>query len=279
MQFKTSDKLKGYLSGETKRLGIHSNKVYTLYFIRQFLEKLYRNDNDTFTMKGSVSQLANTRVFTRPITDIDATSSMDLTDSSYALEKIINIDDDPIKFRLLQKFITTRGTACIRILCSFDKIQHTISFDLKGSISSKFVRGILPPILRRDTPLPLKHITTEQNIANKLYVILRNAQLNVRIDKKMRRFKDFYDLHNLIEATEYDFELVKEHFYQNILEYGEIDINRVDLNLLGEQFITSNQKAFDEDKIKFAFLNDMTFDDLAKTAISVIELAVNNKSR
>jgi hypothetical protein len=271
MEFENSNKLKGYLSGEAKRLQVHSNKIYTMYFIRRFLEKLYRNDKDNFVIKGSVSQLANMKTFTRPLTDIDAVSPMDLTDSSYALEKIINIQDDPIKYKFIQKFITTRDTACIRILCSFDKIQHTISFDLKRDESIHFVTGNLPTILRKDNALVINHITAEQNIANKMYVILKNAELNNKINKQMRRFKDFYDLYNLIEYSKFDINLVKQYFEENVQKYGEIDLKNVDLDLLGEDFVADNQVAFDEDRIKYAFLKDMSFEDLSVVARVVIE--------
>jgi hypothetical protein len=93
MKFENSNKLKGYLSNESKRLGIHSNKIYTMYFIRRFLEKLYANDNDNFVIKGSVSQLANTNMLTRPITDIDAISNMSLDELYNFIEKIIKIND------------------------------------------------------------------------------------------------------------------------------------------------------------------------------------------
>lgn len=271
MEFENSNKLKGYLSNESKRLHIHSNKIYTMYFIRRFLEKVYRNDPDNFIIKGSVSQLANMGTLTRPLTDIDAVSPIDLIDSSYALEKIINIKDDPVKYKFIQKFITPRGTACIKILCSFDKIEHMIEFDLKQEESLHFIKGTLPPVLKRDTALSINHITAEQNIANKMYVILKNAELNNKINKQMRRFKDFYDLFNLIEHSRFDINLVKMYFEENARKYGEIDLRMIDLDLLGEDFIADNQEAFDEDKIKYAFLKDMSFEDLSNVARVVIE--------
>lgn len=271
MEFENSNKLKGYLSNESKRLHIHSNKVYTMYFIRRFLEKVYRHDPDNFIIKGSVSQLANMGTISRPLTDIDAVSPIDLTDSSYALEKIIKIDDDPIKYKFLQKFITTRGTACIKLLCSFDKIEHMIEFDLKQEDSLHFVRGVLPPVLKRDNSLVINHITTEQNIANKMYIILKNAELNNKINKEMRRFKDFYDLYNLIEFTRFDVNLVKKYFEENVSKYGEIDLSKVNLDLLGDEFIEDNLEAYEADKIKYAFLRDMSFEDLANSARVVIE--------
>lgn len=55
MEFQNSNKLKGYLKEESNRLQIHSNNIYTMYFIREFLKKLQTNDPDLYFIKGSVS--------------------------------------------------------------------------------------------------------------------------------------------------------------------------------------------------------------------------------
>ena len=60
MEFENGNKLKGYLSEESKKLNIHSNYTYTYYFIRRFLEKLIKNNDEKFVLKGSISQLTHT---------------------------------------------------------------------------------------------------------------------------------------------------------------------------------------------------------------------------
>jgi hypothetical protein len=278
MDFENSNKLKGYLSNESKRLGIHSNKIYTMYFIRRFLEKLYANDSNTFIIKGSVAQLANTGTFTRPLTDIDAVSQIPLDESYNMVEKIIKFDYDPIKYNVLEKFTTENDTICIKILCHFDRIEHLIHFDLKKEESKCFKRTLMPIVLQKDNPLVISHSPVEKAICDKIYIILKQAELNAKSGKKVRRFKDFYDLYNMITLTKFDIKLVREYFYERWQTEGPIDLSAFKLEFANGSFIDENKSAFEEDKIKYAFLKNMNFNDLANTS-SVIINNITDKTR
>jgi hypothetical protein len=270
MEFESSNKLKGYLSNESKRLGIHSNKTYTMYFIRRFLEKLYANDENNFAIKGSVAQLANTGTFTRPITDIDAVSPLPLEESYNMIEKIVKVDYDPIKYNILEKFTTDNNTICMKILCNFDRIEHLIHFDLKQEESKKIKKTLLPIILQKDNKLSINHSPIEKGICDKIYIILKQAEQNAKSGKKVRRFKDFYDLYNMITLTNFDINLVKKHFYERWQTEGPIDLNAAEIDFDSERFVIENHPSFTEDKIKFAFLKDIDFNDLANTSSIVI---------
>lgn len=57
MEFEDSNKLKGYLKQEAKKLCIHSNYAYTYYFLRHFLKRIMTDSFDKFVLKGSMAGL------------------------------------------------------------------------------------------------------------------------------------------------------------------------------------------------------------------------------
>ena len=131
-----------------------------------------QNHSENFVLKGSLSALIHTKSISRPITDLDIVSHFDLIESSYIIEKTIANNDD-IKFKLKEKFITTNETANFRILCNFDRIEHLIKLDLKKENSYKKIVKDMPIILKKDTQFKVVTISKEQHIANKMYVILK----------------------------------------------------------------------------------------------------------
>lgn len=264
MEFENGNKLKGYLSNESKRLNIHSNYAYTYYFIRKFLEKLYRNNQDVFSIKGSISQLSHTVKITRAITDVDMTSSLDTIDSAYLIEKEASRKDDAIKYRIKDKFITQNGTVNFKIVCNFDYIQHMIKIDLKKDESNDLVKKQLPIIMKKDTIFDISTIPLEKHIATKMYILLRNADKSISVSKETRRLKDFYDLHFLLH-TNFDEELVCKYFDQICKERDDVNLEKVDLELLNSNFVQNNNELYLQDKKRYGF-NDIPFEDLVYEA-------------
>lgn len=260
MEFENGNKLKGYLANESKRLNIHSNYSYTYYFIRKFLQKLYRNNPDVFTVKGSIAQLANTVRLTRAITDVDLTSGIDLIDSSYLIEKTTYDEEDPIKFKIKNRFTTTNNTINFKILCNFDYIQHLIKIDLKLDKSNDIVKKEMPIVMKKDVKFDINTVPLEKHIATKLYILLRNTDKSIVISKETRRLKDFYDLHFLLQ-TKFSEELVCKYFDEICKERNDIDLNQVDLDLLDKRFVDKNQDLYNQDKARYGF-NDLEFSDL-----------------
>ena len=207
MEFENSHKLKGYLESESKRLNIHSNYAYTYYFIRKFLEILYREHSDIFMVKGSISRMAHTLKLTRAITDADLASNIDLIDASYILEKTVKKNDDEIKFSIKNRFTTTNNTINFKILCNYGHIQQLIKMDLKHQESCDMVKKELPVIMKKDISFDISTYPLEMHIATKLYILLRNTDKTISISKERRRLKDFYDLHFLLQ-TNYNEELL-----------------------------------------------------------------------
>ena len=264
MEFENSNKLKGYLSNESKRLNIHSNYAYTYYFIRKFLEMLYREHSDVFMVKGSISQMAHTMKMTRAITDADLASSVELIDSAYILEKTVHHNDDDIKFKIKDKFTTTNNTINFKILCNFGHIQHLIKMDLKHQAPCDMVTKPLPIIMKKDTTYDIKTYPLEMHIATKLYILLRNADKSLTISKETRRLKDFYDLHFLLQ-TNYNEEKLCKYFDEICKQRNDVNLDLVDLELLDKKFIENNQELYDSDKQRYGF-NDLEFGDLVYEA-------------
>jgi hypothetical protein len=271
MKFENSNKLKGYLSEETKKLKIHSNNIYTMYFIRNFLEKIQSNNPDLYVVKGSLSQYANTKDLIRPITDLDAVSNLSLTDASYELEKIINNDDTQIKYKLKEKFITTRDTASIKIMCNFDLISQMIQIDLKHEESAHFISATIPKIFTKDEPFKANIIGIEQNIANKIYVVIKSLYDYTNFKKEIRRWKDFYDLYQLINTNKYNIKLVEKFFIESLKKYGYIDISNINWNILGqfEQIYYENAK-------QNQYMKETTFNQVVDTSKNFVD-EIKNK--
>ena len=272
MEFTDSNKLKGYLKEESKRLEIHSNYAYTYYFLRSFLKRLMQNHSENFVLKGSLSALIHTKSISRPITDLDIVSHFDLIESSYIIEKTIANNDD-IKFKLKEKFITTNKTANFRILCNFDRIEHLIKLDLKKENSYKKIVKDMPIILKKDTQFKVVTISKEQHIANKMYVILKNAEANNTLNKEMRRFKDFYDFYFLVKDHDFDEQEVRRLLNANFERYGEIKRENLVLESLNDKFIRENFDRFLYDKDRFGF-KDISFEELVNTSREEIKKSI-----
>lgn len=260
MEFENSHKLKGYLESESKRLNIHSNYAYTYYFIRKFLEILYREHSDIFMVKGSISQMAHTLKLTRAITDADLASNIDLIDASYILEKTVKKKEDEIKFSIKNRFTTTNNTINFKILCNYGHIQQLIKIDLKHQESCDMVKKELPVIMKKDISFDISTYPLEMHIATKLYILLRNTDKTISISKERRRLKDFYDLHFLLQ-TNYNEELLCKYFDEICKQRNDINLDLVDLDLLNDKFIDTNQDLYLSDKKRYGF-SDIEFKDL-----------------
>lgn len=252
MEFENGNKLKGYLSNEAKVHDIHSNYSYTYFFIRDFLSKLMQTNIDDFTVKGSIALLASNKHLIRPITDIDATSNLSLFDSAYLIEKTIQTEDR-VKYKLRQKFVTTNDTINFKILCKFDTLEHMIKLDLKKENRGNVIIKEMPKIFAKDEVYNIKTLSLEEIVANKIYIILTQLRKNEFDGKEIRRFKDFYDLYKIIQNKNYDEELVRLYFIENVYTYGSIGSIDPLVSMLNAKFAIDNSAVFDLESKQFGF--------------------------
>ena len=128
----------------------------------------------------------------------------------------------------------------------------------------------MPIVMKKDIPFDINTVPLELHIATKMYIILRNADKNLIISKETRRLKDFYDLHNLLQL-DYNEDLLQYYFDQLCMERSEYNLNNIDINKLGKEFVDINDNLYLEDKKRYGFNEDVKFDDLvydAKDSIS-----------
>jgi len=269
MEFENSDKLKGYLREQTKKLNVHSNYIYGMFFIREVLSKIYKEVPEEFTLKGSVSQFSNTNKLIRPLTDIDAISNNNIDKAYDILKEVILKKDGPIDYRIVDSFLTQRKTRAIKIMCNFDKISTLVRFDLKHESDFYKVKGPLNPIFLKEKVIYVNHIPIENHIANKAYVIFQNISRYYNQGKQLRRSKDLFDLYNLTIKEEYDLNLVKHYFDNNLKLYGGIDFNHVENFEFDSLFLNESEKKYLEEKIKYDFIESTTHDETIKKATDI----------
>ena len=247
--------LKGYIQREIKQHPMHSNYGYNYYFCRSFLERLYHN-NESFVLRGSFSQLCNLREIIRPVTDIDIVTYGDIEKQKNILEKTLN-EKGKINYEIKNRFVTTNATINYRILCHFDEIKHLISIDLKKDSNIDSKENIMPNIFSKDNEYGVNTITLEEHLANKLYISLLNLNLYYKLGKNIRRFKDFYDIYNILQRGNIDIDKVKDIFNKKIKEDEFLKNYKIKNNLFDNDFIKENQALWNEDKKKYEF-NDKT---------------------
>ncbi len=274
MDFANGNKLKGYLHKEAKRLGISSNSTYTIFFSRQFLKQIQQHK---FTFIGGLSQFIHQKKLYRPLTDIDAITPNETVDVAYQVEKNLNQIESPIKFQMKEKFITTRNTACIKVLCHFDYIQHMIRFDLAQEINPHTIESILPPILKKDEPISIRHLNLEQNIANKMYVLLTELTKHHVNAKDLRRFKDLYDLYQLITHHEYDTAKVENYLNENFHKYQEIDKDLADIAYLDDAYVEKNREPFQKKQQQLQFSDQTDLSEIVDATKEHMEKVTKKK--
>jgi AGZA family xanthine/uracil permease-like MFS transporter len=107
---------------------------------------------------------------------------------------------------------------------------------------------------------------------------IKEIELNAKSGKKLRRFKDFYDLYNMITSTKFDLNLVRKYFNARCqAEGGNIELNENDFNFIDGQFIEDSQLPFSEEKSKYTFLKDLSFTDLVNTSYNVMNDIIERK--
>ncbi len=271
MEIKHVSQLKGYMRQETKALKINSISGYTYYFCRQFLERLYKTTPDYFVLAGSFAQFAYTGV-TRPLTDIDACSKT--VEEGLDLIRLA-IDDskrDPISFSLKEIFITTNDTACLRILCNFEHMQHAIGLDIKAEPYYSLNRRQLPVLFSQDKPVEVNVISLEEHMARKLMSVCIRLQL-YKNGKKFKRFKDFYDIDDMVKHSNLDMDEVIRY----AALFNEKEQINIEPEILDEDFMVKNQSIWEAEAKEYQF-KDPNFVATVTCVKNLLEqIAINQK--
>ncbi len=266
--FERGNQLKGYIQREVKKTPMHSNYAYNYYFCRSFLERLY-NNGEKFILKGSFSQFANLKKFTRPITDIDIVTFENLKDAKDMIDHTLS-EDGKIKFVLKQRFETTNSTINYRVLCIFDTIQHLINFDLRKEEILDFEKMELPILFSKDKSFDVNSISLEEHLSNKLYICFLNLQLYNKTGKQFRRFKDFYDIYSILKYGDIDIDKTKDLLNHRVINDDLLSSYQFDDKYFNKEFVETNKALWVNDSKKYEFKSDVMFEEAVELTNEII---------
>lgn len=267
--FDSGNKLKGYIQKEAKEKQIHSNYGYNYYFSRYFLDKLYNDPKTNFILKGSYSQFCSLEKITRPLTDIDIVTFNRVQDAKDGIDEIINTKDS-VKFKIVSQHTTTNATLNYKILCDFDGKTSRISIDLKREDMLDVERVSLPTFFSKDEVFDVNSSSINEHLASKLYVVLLHLKLNNVLSRNFRRYKDFYDIYQILASGIIDEGKVMEILARKIRNDEFLNDYELDGPLFQKKFITDNQEKWNNDKNKLEFLNDISFEESVETTNNFI---------
>jgi len=261
--------LKGYIQRETKEKGMHSNDAYTYYFCRDFLQRLYEMNGDTFVLKGSMSQFVNLNTLVRPITDIDMVTADSMQQANDIILALTS-EKDKVQYSLQNKFVTTNATINYGLICKFDNIQHKISLDLRKQKVSTREKKEMPVYFSKDQPFDSNVVSVEEHLANKIYMSVLNLQLNQKLGKEFNRLKDFYDITKILSLTDINEELVSDLLALRIKTDGFLQDYELDGNLFSKNFANENRELWNMTGQKLGFDESVTFEEAIDSTRDII---------
>lgn len=269
MELRNSGQLKNYIRNERKNYNMNSNYAYNYYFCREFLKRLF-NQNETFVLRGSFAQLAVSKQFIRPLTDIDIITFNKIETGNNCVKDVLNTNYDDIKFEIKQCFVTTNSTIAYRIMCHLDTIQHLITLDLRKDNLCETVNTEIPHLFSNDEKFNVQAVSLEDHIANKLYVIINNLMLYKVLGKEFRRFKDFYDVYKVLGCSNINWKTVYCYLNERIKNSDFLKDYIFNRRLFDNDFIHANETKWLEDKNKYQFDSNVTFQNSLEAIDEII---------
>ena len=234
-----SEEIKNYgksirarLLNVAKQESIFFQTILTRYFQERLLYRIsqthYKNN---FYLKGGALMYAYERFSARPTLDIDFLGSNISNDS----EKIVNTfkeicavpcDEDGVCFDLtrisaqnITEFKDYHGIR-LSIPVAMDTIAQVMTMDIG------FGDVVTPGAISLDYPILLKHLPAANILAYSIEtVIAEKMHAVVDLADQSSRMKDYYDLHQILSASQYDAEVlrvaIKRTFENRHTEYKD----------------------------------------------------------
>ena len=200
-----------------KQENIFFQTILTRYFQERLLYRMsqthYKNN---FYLKGGALMYAYERFSARPTLDIDFLGA----DISNDREKIVNVfkeicavpcDEDGVCFDLtrisaqnITEFKDYHGVR-LSISVTMDTIAQVMTMDIG------FGDVVTPGAIPLDYPILLKHLPTANILAYSIEtVIAEKMHAVVDLVDQSSRMKDYYDLYQILSASQYDAEVLKK---------------------------------------------------------------------
>lgn len=258
MDFKNLDQEKSFMKKEAERLKISYMAAYTTYYARKLLEKVALINNGNLVVKGSFSQYVHLGNLTRPVLDIDLSStSSHHVPINILFAAIYDTFSDKIEFDLKSLPRTTNnGVYKIPVIA---KVKYEgskemivpVPIDYKENNKVIFetqFKGV-EPLFKGDKKFYINTPSFEEHIAEKLYIIAHNT----RTDVPNTRVKDFYDIYNLF-GKNYDADKFSLYFETMVLMYG-MKLEDISVDFLNKEFIKRHEELWALMRKKYQFVD------------------------
>lgn len=283
MEFKNIDQNKAFIKNEAKRLGISTKAAYSTYYSRLLLEKLAQLNYGSMVVKGSFSQIVHLKKLSRPVLDIDLSSTNDhnipillLYQAMYeSSDDIITFDFSKLPTQTPNGVYKISIVATIKYPDSDKKLVLPINVDFKENNDVIFETQYkaVPPIFYGDKKYYINVPSFEEHLAEKLYIISHNR----RTDVLNTRVKDFYDVYKLYQE-DFDEDKFSLYFQMMLLMYEDtLDISS---DFLDEDYIQRHLEIWESMKKKYEFVDkSLKFSDAVLYAKSVLDEQINRIKR
>ncbi len=259
MEFKNLDQNKNFIKGEARRLGISTNAAYITYYSRRLLKQLSGINRGILVVKGSFSQYVHLGRLSRPVLDIDLSSSEHhnqplilLFRSIYdASDEIVTYDLSRLPSKTPNNVYKIPVVAKIKYPDDERFVTVPISIDFKENNSVIFEKQFkcVMPLFKGDEKFFITTPSFEEHIAEKLYIIAHNR----RLDVPNTRVKDFYDIYEL-HGSNYDADKFSLYFQAMVLMYGD-DLKQLSTSFLDKEYIKRHLQIWENMKKKYEFMD------------------------
>ncbi len=256
MEFRNLNQHKAFINSEAKRLGISPTSAYTTYYSRMLLQRMAEVNYGILVVKGSFSQFVHLKELSRPVLDIDLSSTIDRQVPLEILyQAIYNSEDDLVSFDISRLPCQTANgiyKLVINAIVSYPNDKEMIipiPIDFKANNSVIFetqFKGV-EPLFEGDKKFYINTPSFEEHIAEKLYIVAHNK----RQDVLNTRVKDFYDIYKL-HGKDYDPDKFSLYFQAMVLMYGD-NLYDLDAEFLNKKFIKRHEETWDRMQKKYEF--------------------------
>lgn len=279
MEFKNLDQNKAFIKNEAKRLGISTKAAYSTYYSRLLLERLAQINYGSMVVKGSFSQIVHLKTLSRPVLDIDLSSTNNhnipillLYRAMYdASDDVINFDFSKLPTKTPNGVYKISIVATIKYPDSDKKLILPINVDFKENNDVIFETQYkaVPPIFSKDQKYYINVPSFEEHLAEKLYIVAHNR----RTDVLNTRVKDFYDVFKLCQE-DFDEDKFSLYFQMMLLMYE--NTLSISSDFLDEDYIQRHLEIWESMKEKYEFVDKtLSFRDAVLYSKSVLDKQIN----
>lgn len=258
MEFRNLDQEKSFMKKEAKRLGITPMATYTTYYARKLLEKLALINNGDLVVKGSFSQYVHLKELTRPVLDIDLSSTLSHhIPINILFVAIYDTFSNELTFDLSTTPRQTKnGVYKIPVVAKVKYegskemvIPVPIDFKDNNKVIFETQFKAVEPLFEGDQKFYINTPSFEEHIAEKLYIIAHNT----REDIPNTRVKDFYDIYKLF-GKNYDEDKFSLYFEAMVMMY-EMNLDDINADFLDKEFVKRHLELWEMIKEKYQFVD------------------------